>query len=118
MAPLVALFLLLHILVTGLVDGALASPALLDAFGNPICSVHGGSPDSERPGAPADKSHLPDCCVVGCSLVAGHAVLAGPADVTPVLAVVRAEQEVRLEHTNVRLDKRTPLNPRAPPGRT
>src|SRR5689334_6820967 len=71
-AWLVALALILHGASAGFIDGAMAAPQLY-AFGNVICTAHGAQtlPGSESPG---ERSHLPDCCVLGCTTLAGHAL--------------------------------------------
>ena len=74
LAVLAAFVLIAHSLVAGFVDGAMAEPRLLDVFGNPICSTHGSGDGS--PGQPANHSHLPDCCLAGCSLAGSHALAA------------------------------------------
>ena len=114
LAVLAAFVLIAHSLVAGFVDGAMAEPRLLDVFGNPICSTHGSGDGS--PGQPANHSHLPDCCLVGCSLVGGHALAAAA---QPFL-IVRLAEPARIDAPEYRAARvtpeRSPLNPRAPPG--
>jgi hypothetical protein len=114
LAILAAFVLFAHSLVAGFVDGAMAEPRLLDVFGNPICSSHdagGGSPDQ-----PANHSHLPDCCLVGCSLVGGHA-LAAAAQPFLILRLAEPARRAAPGYRAARVTpERSPLNPRAPPG--
>lgn len=114
-AVLATLSLFLHSFVVGFAGGAMASAGQLDTLGAVICTGHGAVPAD--PGQPADSSHLPDCCLIGCSLLGGYAV-AGP--VAPAVPVPegRARDVAPLPETYrapLGTFERSPLNPRAPP---
>lgn len=115
LAVLAAFVLFAHSLVAGFVDGAMAQPQLVDVFGNPICSAHGSDGGSNPSQLPANHSHLPDCCLAGCSLVGGHAVAAA----AQPFQVIRRAEPARLAAPAYRVARvtfeRSPLNPRAPP---
>ncbi len=64
----VALLLVLHTFLTALAAGAHASPATLDAFGNPLC--HGFVGFNGGDGTPADDHPTGDCCTFGCHIAA------------------------------------------------
>jgi hypothetical protein len=115
-AALAAAFaLLLHTMVAGLVDGAMASPQLLDIFGNVICTSHGAEKAPVSPGEPGNHSHLPECCLVGCSVVGGHAMSGPIAPVLPAPAFERLKLAQSVYHAALQRSERSPLNPRAPP---
>ena len=102
-------------MVAGVVGGALASPFQLDAFGNVICSSHTGEGAPANPGQPANRSHLPDCCLAGCPAVGSHASLSAPIAFPFVIVLVRP-LVLALRHSGIgRGVERSPLNPRAPP---
>jgi hypothetical protein len=109
------LALLLHTIVAGLVDGALAAPELLDNFGNVVCTAHGAEKAPSVPGQPGNHSHLPDCCLVGCSVAGGHAASASPILVTPLLATIRLNFGPLRPDRAIANSERSPQNPRAPP---
>jgi len=113
-ATLAVFVLLMHTMIAGFVDGAMAQPQLVDLLGNPICSAHSGN-QWDPPDRPGNHSDLPEGCLLGCSIAGGHAV-AAPA--TPLL-IVRQKETASLslpffEAPRVAFE-RLPLNPRAPP---
>ncbi|MCB1488584.1 MAG: hypothetical protein KDJ88_14155 [Bauldia sp.] len=110
-----AIALCFHTLVAGFVDGAMASPPLLDLFGNIICSSQGPTKALEIPGQPGNRSHLPACCVVGCSIAGGHAAPASVPPFLPVLFGQRLDLPAPAYRAPVHRPQRSPLNPRAPP---
>lgn len=114
-AILAAFLLLAHSAVAGFAAGAMAEPQLVDAFGNPICSAHGGGGPSSLPGQPGDHAHALDCCLAGCGATTGYAL--APA-AQPVLLVRLAGPAPAVPHDYrpvTRVSGRSPLNPRAPP---
>jgi hypothetical protein len=116
-AALAAAFaLLFHTMVAGFVDGALASPQLLDIFGNVICAAHAGEQAPDGPGQPDHRGpHLPDCCLAGCSLTGGHAVAPAPPPSLPARLAEDAHLAPPARRVVVERPERSPLNPRAPP---
>jgi hypothetical protein len=99
--------------------GALALPlgadaSRLDTFGNVICTHDGAvkQPDGDPP-----PSHLPACCVLGCSM-SFSSTLPPPADTGLVLAGRSFETVSFIFPDAINLDfarERSPSNPRAPP---
>lgn len=77
-----AFVLFVHTLLIGFSAGAHASPAQLDAFGNPLCLGLVGSSGGKNPG----DGHSPhSCCTFGC-----HFAAAAPlTDRVPVLVAYR-----------------------------
>jgi hypothetical protein len=109
----VSLALLFHTAVAGFVDGATAAPQVLDIFGNVVCSAHAGnaSGSPDRPG----RGHLPECCLLGCSLAGGHVVSPSAPAVLPVRFAERLEFVARPPGSPAGRFRHSPLNPRAPP---
>jgi hypothetical protein len=107
--------LVVQALLTGLSIGVSAAPMPLDASGLVICSSDVAKiiPNSsgQRPG----RSHLPNCCVPGCSTFGPNA--APPAIVSlPGLWMYGRPVAAALHRDRVDpRPERTPLNPRAPP---
>jgi hypothetical protein len=110
-----AFALLLHTVVAGFVDGAMASPQLLDIFGNVICTSHGAEKAPASPGQPSDHSHMPECCLVGCSAAGGHATSGLIVPVLPALVLERPKLVPPAFHASLQHTERSPLIPRAPP---
>lgn len=54
--------------------GSISQPKL-DAFGNVICSSV-EQPSLPGKGNPSERKHVPDCCLVGCTMTGHVAVLA------------------------------------------
>lgn len=110
-ATVVALALLLHTFVAGIVGGALAAPSHAGVFGI-ICSAHR---ESDPPAVPGHHSHMPECCLVGCPAVGGHAALSAPVDLPqPSLTgrpVAFAPGCAGVGYAT----RRSPFSPRAPP---
>lgn len=114
LALVATLVLLAHTVAAGIVDGAMASPQLLDVFGNVICTTHGAEKTPGGP-LPANQSHLPACCFAGCSVAGGHSIT-GP--IVPVLAapdLAWLEFATPRRQAPLRHAAWSPLNPRAPP---
>jgi hypothetical protein len=115
LAILATFVLLVHTAIAGVVDGAMASPQLLDVFGNVICTSHGADTLPGSQNGPAGHSHMPECCLAGCTVVGGHAVPpSAPATVPPALS----QYAVVMEPARVGAaadSELSPLNPRAPP---
>lgn len=114
----VALFaayaLVLQALLGALAIGASASPQF-DAFGNVICTSHGAE-TLPGGGAPSKRNHLPDCCLVGCSMFS-PIVMPAPDTASMLAPAVReadAIVQTRAEHP-VSGREGSPGNPRAPP---
>jgi hypothetical protein len=113
-AMLATFVLLVHAAVAGIADGAMASPQLLDAFGNVICTSHGAEQGPATPNQPS-HSHLPECCLASCTVVGGHAVPpAAPSAVPPTLAG-QVKIAVPEEIATATAFELSPFNPRAPP---
>src|SRR5688572_5233625 len=66
-AVLAAYLLVVQAAVGGLAQAAAAAPARADFFGGIICSA--GAP-KHVPDLPADRSHSPNCCTLGCGMAA------------------------------------------------
>jgi hypothetical protein len=107
-----------YLLVLQSVVGAFAlglgpGPAQLDGFGNVICT-HAGA--AELPAGDTQPKHLPNCCVVGCTMASpalGVAPAPGGLQAKPSFQTVvypfRRPALLVLERD------RSPANPRAPP---
>lgn len=111
-AILVALFLVVQALFSGLATGARANSA--DSGTTILC----GSDRSMRGGAAdplADRSHLIDCCTFGCPMLGG----ALPPPVLPALPChVAGSQAILIPAASAQLTLRAelaPLRSRAPP---
>lgn len=112
-ALLAAVTLALQFFLTGWATGAMPGASGIDVFGNPLCisgEDHGGSDP------PADNSHLPTCCLLGCSAAAsplltpdgGDVALARPLVFSHLLVAPR--KDISVETPDYR-----PGNARAPP---
>jgi hypothetical protein len=108
-----AYLLVLQSLVGAFAHGIQANSAMLDSFGNVICT-HDGL--TELPAGDSDQKKLPPCCVLGC--VMGAQVLGSPPDAEPVEARVAFEvvafRVAKADHLTFERE-RSPANPRAPP---
>jgi len=110
-----AFLLVLQALLAGLSSGAQAAPVQRDYFGGIICAFEGTShsPDDGAPGAP---SHVPNCCILGCSMF-GPSV-APPPDLivlhSPALVALAARRPPTLALLGLGAE-RTPRQTRAPP---
>lgn len=108
-----AYLLVIQALSGAFATGAGAAPAQLDIFGNVICTSHGAT---TLPDGPADRNHLPDCCLVGCSMFSPVAV--SPPDAVSI-AAAPPRQTVAfvawLDETPISDREGSPGNPRAPP---
>jgi hypothetical protein len=85
----------------------------IDAFGNVICTHEG---TAQLPDGGPHPSHLPACCMLGCSMVS--AAFAPPPDAGLALASLSFEAVVFIFPAATHLDfarQRSPSNPRAPP---
>jgi hypothetical protein len=106
-----ALVLFVHTLLIGFSAGAHASPAQLDAFGNPLCLGLAGSSGDKNPG----DGHSPhSCCTFGC-----HFAAAAPfANRVPVLVAYRPATLVAWLPRAIPLRSgfdRSSIQPRGPP---
>jgi hypothetical protein len=113
-AILAAYVLFLRALVAGAVDGALAAPR--DGGVDLVLCTHLGGAAPGSPNDPRHGSHLPECCLLGCSMVGGHATAAAApvlADFVPAAWV--AATLPRPESVAAARFDRSPANPRAPP---
>jgi hypothetical protein len=111
-------FVAAYLLVLQSVVGAFAlglgpSPAQLDSFGNVICT-HAGA--AELPAGDTQPKHLPNCCVVGCTMASPALGVAPGANELQAKLSFRTivYQFPKLGHLAFARD-RTPANPRAPP---
>jgi hypothetical protein len=106
--------LVFHLLISGFVDGAMASAEATGIVDVPICSTRSGTDTPHSPDQPGHP-HLPDCCVLSCSVATGSALI----DAAPVLLHSHTFHHVRLPlpayHRPAQRLDRPPLNPRAPP---
>lgn len=113
MAFVAAYLLVLQSAVGAFALGLGPSPAQLDSFGNIICT-HAGA--AKLPAGDTQPKHLPNCCVVGCTMaspVLGAAPAAGRLQARRSFQAV-VYQFPRLGHLAFERD-RSPANPRAPP---
>jgi len=106
--------LILHLAISGFVDGAMASAQALGIFYAPICSAQG---ESETPHAPDQRgqTHLPDCCMSSCSVAAGAALIAASPAILPSVTPTGIDLPLPVYHRPAQRLDRPPLNPRAPP---
>lgn len=87
--------------------------ALLDAFGNVICTRDGAT---QLPAGDQHPSHLPACCTLGCSMFSP--AYTPPPDAGLALASLSFETVAFVFPATTHLDfarERSPSNPRAPP---
>ncbi|MGB3539073.1 MAG: hypothetical protein WBA42_13010 [Mesorhizobium sp.] len=111
-------FVAAYLLVLQSVVGAFAlglgpNPAQLDSFGNVICT-HAGA--AELPAGDTQPKHLPNCCVVGCTMASpalGVAPAAGGLQARLSFQTV-VYRSTKPGHLALARD-RSPANPRAPP---
>ncbi|WP_192180618.1 DUF2946 family protein [Mesorhizobium amorphae] len=114
-AALVAAYLLLIQTTLGAFAFATApDAALLDAFGNVICTHEGAAQPS---GGDPHQQHMPACCMLGCSMTS--VVHAPPPCDAGALATSVSFEAVAFvlpafRHLDFARD-RSPSNPRAPP---
>ncbi|ANT53654.1 DUF2946 family protein [Mesorhizobium amorphae] len=111
-AALVAAYLLLIQTTLGAFAFATAQDAaLLDAFGNVICTHEGAAQPSG-----GDPQHMPACCMLGCSMAS--AAHAPPPDAGALATSLSFEAVAfvlpAFRHLDFARD-RSPSNPRAPP---
>ncbi|TIN30115.1 MAG: hypothetical protein E5Y31_09040 [Mesorhizobium sp.] len=112
-ALVAAYLLLLQSTLGAFAFGAGPNASQLDAFGNVICTHEGAT---QLPGGNQPPSHLPACCVLGCSMVS--AAFAPPPDAGLALGSPSVETVAFLFPAAIHLDfarERSPSNPRAPP---
>jgi hypothetical protein len=94
-------------------SGIGTNPSQLDAFGNVICTREGAV---QLPGGNPPPSHLPACCVLGCSMFS--AAFAPPPEAGLAIGSLSFETVAFVFPAAVHLDfarERSPSNPRAPP---
>ena len=113
-AALVAAYLLLIQSTLGaFAFGTTPDAALLDAFGNVICTHEGAA---QPPGGDPHQQHVPACCMLGCSMAS--AVHAPPPDAGALATSLSFEAVAfvlpAFRHLDFARD-RSPSNPRAPP---
>ncbi|SHE77395.1 hypothetical protein SAMN02745157_0908 [Kaistia soli DSM 19436] len=109
---LVALFLVVQALFSGVAAGARADVSL---SGDVICSSSGGWSVAGPAGQPSDRTHLVDCCTLGCPMLGG--AVPGPVAFSPpvhihVLATLGAPAS---DHAVLVRAELAPLRSRAPP---
>jgi hypothetical protein len=112
-ALVAAYLLLLQSTLGAFAFGAGPNASQLDAFGNVICTREGAT---QLPGGNQPPSHLPACCVLGCSMFSP--AFAPPPDAGLVLGSLSLETAAFLFPAAIHLDfarERSPSNPRAPP---
>jgi hypothetical protein len=110
-AVAVAFLLFLHTFLTAFAAGAHASPAALDAFGNPLCL---GSVGLDGGKAPADDRPSGSCCTFGCHLGAAASL----PDRLPVLVDFSPSAPIawRLQESSPHASaNRFSVQPRGPP---
>jgi len=104
-----AIALVAHLFIAGM-----ASAALAGTPGPVICSGmgHGALPGHHDPG---HQPRVPDCCVVGCAMVAGTAALPKLPVIFPPRDAVSAVAPTARRAVHVVSHERGPINPRGPP---
>ncbi|QPC95075.1 DUF2946 family protein [Mesorhizobium sp. INR15] len=108
-----AYLLLLQSVLATFAAGMAPNPSQLDAFGNVICTREGAT---QLPGGNPPPSHLPSCCVLGCSMFSP--AYAPPPDAGLALGTLSFETVAFVFPAVTHLDfarERSPSNPRAPP---
>ena len=112
-ALVAAYLLLLQSTLGAFAFGAGPTAAQIDAFGNVICTHEGAA---QLPGGNPQPSHMPACCVLGCSMVS--TAFAPPPDTGLALGSLSFEPVAFVFPATTHLDfarERSPSNPRAPP---
>ena len=112
-ALVAAYLLLLQSTLGAFAFGAGPNASQLDAFGNVICTYEGAT---QLPGGNQPPSHLPACCVLGCSMFSP--AFAPPPDAGLALGSLSLETTAFGFPETIHLDfarERSPSNPRAPP---
>jgi hypothetical protein len=104
-----AVALVAHLFIAGMASAALAGTP--DAI---LCSGmgHGAVPGNHDPG---NHPRVPDCCAVGCAMVAGAAALPKLPVVFPPRATLAAVAPSVQSAVHVESHERSPINPRGPP---
>ncbi|MER9307570.1 hypothetical protein NKJ06_18335 [Mesorhizobium sp. M0293] len=108
-----AYLLLLQSTLGAFAFGAGPNASQLDAFGNVICTREGAT---ELPGGNPPPSHLPTCCVLGCSMFSP--AFAPSPNAGLALGSLSFETVAFVFPVAIHLDfarERSPSNPRAPP---
>ncbi|MFT4161556.1 hypothetical protein [Shinella sp.] len=114
-AVAVAILLALQALLGSAALAAHSAMPALDSFGNPLC-VTGAEGHAPEPGQDRDRSPLPDCCTIACTMALGFV----PTDRAAAIffnPLVQPSQRIvarKVLHLRSMLD-RLPGNPRAPP---
>lgn len=104
-----AVALVAHLFIAGMASASLAgTPAAV------LCSGmgHGAVPGNHDPG---NQPRVPDCCVVGCAMVAGAAAVPNPPAVFPPRETGDALALAGRPLVHVACHERSPINPRGPP---
>ncbi|TGQ71579.1 MAG: hypothetical protein E5V49_06575 [Mesorhizobium sp.] len=112
-ALVAACLLLLQSSLGAFALGTGPNAAQLDSFGNVICTRDGAT---QLPGGDQHPTHLPACCVLGCSMFAS--AYAPPPDAGLSPASLSFETLAFVFPAVTHLDfarERSPSNPRAPP---
>jgi len=87
-----------------------APPVQRDIFGNVICADGGGGPMPSGD----DAAHLPDCCILSCSVL--HIDLGQPRSAeVPVMPASEQGRSGFPAPAATPHQRRSPINPRAPP---
>ncbi|MER8788386.1 hypothetical protein NKH71_11090 [Mesorhizobium sp. M0983] len=110
-ALVAALMLVLQTVVGAYAIGV--GPGELDTFGNPLCLSSVGQSD---PGKTGDHGSLPNCCTLGCPMVAQ--ALGSPPEAASLPADLPLDAgivPVVSPRLNLSPDDHQPGNPRAPP---
>ena len=104
-----ALALVAHLFVAGMAQASLAG-----APGVMLCSGmgHAAVPAHHDPG---NQPRVPDCCAVGCAMVAGAAALPKVPVVFPPRENGAASAPATHREIHVESHERSPINPRGPP---
>jgi len=112
-ALVAAHLLLLQSTLGAFAFGTAPNASQLDAFGNVICTREGAT---QLPGGNPPPSHLPACCVLGCSMFSP--AFAPPPVAGLALGARSFEAVAFVFPAAIHLDfarERSPSNPRAPP---
>ncbi|MER8464960.1 DUF2946 family protein [Mesorhizobium sp. M1396] len=112
-ALVAAYLLLLQSTLGAFAFAAGTNASQLDAFGNVICTREGAT---QLPGGNPPPSHLPACCVLGCSMFSPVFAPAPDAGLAP--GGLSFETVAFVFPAAIHLDfarERSPSNPRAPP---
>lgn len=112
LAFVAAIVLVLQAFLTAWSTGAMPLSPALDAFGNPLCVTSAEFASGDTDHQPGD---LPNCCTLGCSMVAP--LLPAPAgEAERIVIVGEMPTDAAFDQSALhRLPDHDPGHPRAPP---